>query len=167
MIAMRRIRATLFVCSVVFMLCAWNFCRLNLSSCQNMQPTIPIHVAPPSAGIDTPPPPQQAGHAGADAPSGSCGGAVGGDGGAGCGWGDAEVRAPPRPGEALWLGELFDGRDAARALQAESESADEWVGGDVCEEFGYEKREGGEGAAVRLFDTFTFFQEFDMLEVRV
>ena len=153
---MRRIRATLFVRSVVAMLCAWNF-----SSCQNIETKNPIHVAPPSAGIDTPPPPQQAG------PSGSCGGAVGGDGGAGCGWGDAEVRAPPRPGEALWLGELFDGRDAGRALQAESESADEWVGGDVCEEFGYEKREGGEGAAVRLFDTFTFFQEFDMLEVRV
>jgi hypothetical protein len=85
-------------------------------------PSAAKHTPPPPPYAPPPPPPHaghaeaDAGHAeaDADAPSGSCGGAVSGDGGTGCGWGDAEGggRAQPRPGEALWFGELFAGRDA-------------------------------------------------------
>ena len=79
----------------------------------------------------------------------------------------ARERAAPRPGEWVWLGDLTDLEGAA---DGHAEGADvglgvEWdvIGGEVCEEYGYAERETRQ----RVFDGFSFFQELDMLEVRL
>jgi hypothetical protein len=60
--------------------------------------------------------------------------------------------------------------DLVGAADGHAEGADvglgvEWnvIGGEVCEEYGYAERETRQ----RVFDGFSFFQELDMLEVRL
>ena len=83
--------------------------------------------------------------------------------------GDAEVateRAAPRPGEWVWLGEDLEGAADGHADGADVGLGVEWDvmgGGGVCKEYGYAERETRQ----RVFDGFSFFQELDMLEVRL
>jgi hypothetical protein len=71
----------------------------------------------------------------------------------------------PHAGDVIWFGGLL-GEDMGDVTSVEGGGGRRVEGGlrgDVCEEYGYRVRE----VPLRLFDSFSFFQELDMLELRL
>jgi len=70
----------------------------------------------------------------------------------------------PHAGDVIWFGELLgDDRGEVTSVEGGEWGLEGGLRGDVCEEYGYLVRE----VPLRLFDSFSFFQELDMLELRL